>query len=61
MTLLDACREVMNDKAVLAQYPKGLDGNDILHEIRQKHPDAFPLCSVLDVVDEMNKFYGRPS
>ena len=58
MTLLDACREVMADDAVLAKYPKGLDGNDVLDEIRVKHPGAFPLVSVLDVVDEMRRFFG---
>src|SRR5690606_21676134 len=58
MTLLDACREVMRDNEVLDRYPNGLDGNDILTEIRRKHPGAFPLVSVLDVVDEMRSFFG---
>lgn len=58
MTLLDACREVMSDKALMAKYPEGLDGNDVLAEIRVKHPGAFPWVSVLDVVNEMRKFYG---
>lgn len=59
MTLLEACREVMQDKSVTSKYPQGLDGNDVMTEIRIKHPDAFPLCSIIDVVDEMRKIYGR--
>jgi hypothetical protein len=61
MTLLDACREVMRDEAVLAKYPQGLNGNDVLAEIRLKYPGAFPLVSVLDVIDEMNAFFGKGS
>jgi hypothetical protein len=60
MTLLDACREVMRDKAVTARYPRGLNAGDVLTEIRAKHADAFPLCTVIDVADEMRSFYGRP-
>lgn len=59
MTLLDACREVMSDPEMKTKYPDGLDGFDIITEIRIKHgEDAFNLCSVLDVIDEMQKFYG---
>lgn len=61
MTLLDACREVMSDPGVRTRYPDGLAPRDILTEIRVKHPGAFPLCSVIDVADEMRAFYGKPS
>lgn len=60
MTLLDACREVMSDSETTARYPEGLNAGDVLTEIRRKHPDAFPLVSVIDVADEMRSFYGRP-
>lgn len=59
VTLLDACREVMADEEVLARYPDGLAPVDILDEIRKKHgPDAFALCTVIDVADEMRAFFG---
>lgn len=59
-TLRDCCIEVMNDREVVSRYPNGLDGNDILAEIRVKHgPDAFPYVSILDVCDEMTAVYGR--
>lgn len=58
--MLDACREVMRDEAVTARYPKGLNSADVLKEIRAKHgDDAFPLCTVIDVADEMRAFFGR--
>lgn len=61
MTLLDACRDIMSDKTVLARYPEGLDAAEILTEIRAKHgSDAFCLCSVLDIANEMTFFYGKP-
>lgn len=59
MTLLDACREVMDDAEVHARYPKGLTAFDVLTEIRAKRPDAFQLVSMLDVHDEMESFYGK--
>ena len=59
MSLLDACREVMRDESVTARYPRGLNAADVLTEIRRKHGnDAFPLCTVLDVADEMRAFFG---
>jgi hypothetical protein len=59
VTLLDACREVMSDAVVTAKYPEGLSSVDVLTEIRAKHgPTAFPLCTVIDVADEMRSFYG---
>ena len=60
MTLLDACREVMADRSVTAKYSEGLNAGDVLTEIRAKHPDAFPLVSVIDVADEMRSFFGTP-
>lgn len=58
MTLLDACREVMQDPEVGKRYPRGLTAADVLDEIRLKHPGAFPLVSWLDVHDEMKAFFG---
>lgn len=59
MTLLDACREVMGDQSVTSRYPDGLNAVDVFEEIRKRRPGAFPLCTVLDVADEMRSFYGR--
>lgn len=48
----------MDDESIVACYPNGLDGNDILAEIRFKHGDgAFPYVSILDVIDEMRALY----
>jgi hypothetical protein len=59
MTLLDACREVIGDPEVTARYPAGLNASDLLREIRAKHgEDAFALCSVIDVANEMNRWLG---
>lgn len=52
----------MNDKSVTSKYPNGLDASDVLTEIRAKHgDDAFALCSILDVCDEMAALFGRGS
>lgn len=59
-TLLDVCREVMNDASLRPKYPKGMTAVDVLEEIRARDPEAFPLCTWLDVHDEMSAFYGRP-
>lgn len=60
MTLIEACAEVMADREVLARYPEGLMARDILSEIRAKHgEDAFALCSILDVCDEMNRLFPK--
>jgi hypothetical protein len=49
----------MSDAVVTAKYPEGLSSVDVLTEIRAKHgPTAFPLCTVIDVADEMRSFYG---
>lgn len=60
-TLLDACREVMRDSELGKKYPKGVSAGDVLTEIRLRYPDAFPLVSVLDVANEMIKFFGPPT
>lgn len=61
MTLMEACIEVMNDRQIALKYPQGMNSGDILTEIRAKHgDDAFAFCSILDVHDEMEKFYGKP-
>ena len=57
--LTQCCIEVMEDKAVTSKYPGGLMAKDILDEIQVKHPGAFPLCTILDVCDEMNKIYPK--
>jgi hypothetical protein len=61
VTLLDACRSVMRDDHG-DKYPDGLDSADVLAEIRAKFgADAFPLCTVIDVANEMRAFFGVPS
>lgn len=61
MHLREACAEVMDDAAIKAKYPDGLTSGDVLAEIRVKHPGAYPLCSILDVHDELSALYGKPS
>ena len=57
----EAVRGVMKDDEVRARYPEGLTAGDVLTEIRHKHGgDAFPLCTWLDVHEELSGFYGRP-
>lgn len=54
MHLRDACHEVVSDAEVMARYPDGIRGDEILNEIQAKHgKHAFALCTVLDVNDEM--------
>lgn len=62
MALIDDCEAVMVDPDVHARYRSagGLTAADILIEIRNKFgQDAYPLVSILDVIDEMHKLYGR--
>lgn len=60
------CKEIMELHAdphsdLRKRYPRGMDSNDILVEIRELHGlDAFSLCSILDVHDEMTALYGDP-
>lgn len=59
-TLADCCLEIMEDPNMKSKYPEGLMAKDILNEIRVKHGEnAFELCSILDVCDEMNKLYPK--
>jgi len=54
--LTEACREVMRDSSLRSKYPEGPTSVQILDEIRLKHgADAFPLCTWIDVHDEMTK------
>lgn len=58
------CHEVMVEhstpgSAVRQRHPEGLTAADVLDEIRLKRPDAFPLCTWLDVHDEMTALYGK--
>lgn len=56
-----AVKAVMLDWDVKARYPDGLTGAEVLAEIRHDDPDAFPLCTELDVIDELKAIYGdRP-
>lgn len=61
-TLGDACLQVMNDPEVRVKYEDGLlTSGNILDEIRIKHPDGFPYCTWIDVHDEMDRLYGKPT
>lgn len=53
-SLLDACRLVMNK----VKPGQSMDSSEILSTIRRRFGDVFPYCSVIDVADEMRKFYG---
>lgn len=58
MTLLEAVRQVMNDKAIRAKYPAGLSSVDVLREIRIKFgADVYPYCTVIDIADELRRIY----
>lgn len=58
-TLLDACREIMNDTEVMKKYSlNGISSAEMLTEIRAKHKNAFPLATVIDVATVMREFYG---
>lgn len=56
--LSDAVREVMQDPEMQRKYPQGLNAVDVLTEIRAREPGAFPLCTVIDVADELQSIYG---
>lgn len=58
--LQDACIEIMKDPEVHNRYPLGLSAHDVLMELREREPGAFPLCSVIDVADELRDYYGAP-
>ncbi len=58
-TLSDAIREVMRDDGTRFKYPEGMTAVDVLDEIRLKFgPDVFPLCTWLDVHDDITAMYG---
>jgi len=60
------CKEVMDlyaqSDSMRNLYPDGMNSAAILTEIRAIHgEDAFSLCSILDVHDEMEALYGVPT
>ena len=57
--LSDAVMQVMADSQIMAKYPRGITGREVLEEIR-KNIAPFPLVSTLDVIDELrNMGYTR--
>jgi len=58
--LQEACIEVMCDPDAHKRFPRGLSALDVLTELREREPGAFPLCSVIDVADELRDYYGAP-
>lgn len=56
VTLLDAVRSVMQPKGGL-QRPRNLSPMEVLDEIHERWPEGWPLCTVIDVADEMRGFY----
>lgn len=55
MTLKDAIQ------AVMAEATESMTAVMVLDAIRVKYgSDAFPLCTWLDVHDDMTEMYGRP-
>lgn len=58
VTLLDAVRSVMQPCGGLDR-PRSMTATEVLTEVRKQWPDGWPLVSVLDVANEMRKFYGR--
>lgn len=54
-----AIQEVFADPATARDYPNGLNGADMLAEIRSRGPGyEFPLVGVLDVVKTLREFWG---
>ena len=58
-TLLDAIRIVMDAPGLAEKYPLGINGVEMRDELA-KREWLPPLCSVLDIIDEMRGFYGKP-
>ena len=57
-TLLDAIRTVMNSPERKEKYPYGMTGAE-MHDELAKRKWLPPLCSVLDVTNEMRRFYDE--
>lgn len=61
MHLSNACGYIMEDPSMRDKYPHGMTPAEVLTEIRLKFGyDAFELCTVIDVADELTNLYGRP-
>lgn len=57
--LREAVRAIMDDHDIQQDFPDGMSAVDVLTEMRERNPDAFPLCTVIDVADELRAIYGR--
>lgn len=55
-----AIQEVLSDPEAKLRNPAGFSAPAVLDEIRLKDPGAFPLCTWLDVYDDMTALYGEP-
>lgn len=51
---------IMVEPSMRNKYPKGMSAVNVLTEIRENSPKAFPLMSVLDVANILTSMYGRP-
>lgn len=56
-TLDEACVAVINDSRLAKKFPEGMMPKDILEEIHKRYPGVFPLVSVIDIADTMQKLY----
>lgn len=54
-TLLDAVRSVMQPGGGMDR-PRSMTPLEVLTEVQERF--GFPLCTVIDVADEMREFYG---
>lgn len=57
-TLSQAIEVVMDDHDMHTRHPEGIGAVDMLDEVRDKFPGSFPMCTWLDVYDEMRSLYG---
>lgn len=55
-SLFDACRRATQER----EWPDGFTPVEVLDEIHKRWPGAYPLCSVIDVADELRAYYGKP-
>lgn len=60
-SLSEACVAVFLDREK-DRYPDGMNAGDVLTEIRRRWgANAFALCTVIDVADEMDAAFGQPT
>gem|GEM_PF-4377427 len=57
VTLLDGVRRVMQPGGGL-DTPRSMNAVEVFEELRERWPDKWALCTVLDVANALRGFYG---